>query len=54
MEDTKTRVTETLKFQYRDETLQIALFGISEGQLSKVRNKIKILPSRMFLKLKSF
>ena len=54
MEDTKLLVTDNYEFQYRGETLEIAIFGISEDQFSNAGNKSKKLPLRMFSRLKGF
>ena len=54
MEDTKPLVTDKKEFQNRDETLEITLFGISEDQSSKARNKFDIFTTENFLKIKKF
>ena len=54
MEDTKPLVTEKEEFQYRMETLKIALFGISEVSNPLQETKSTILPPRMLLQLIGF
>ena len=44
MEDTKPLITENGEFQYRDDTLYLALFGIPDCQYSNARPKIGKMP----------